>query len=108
MYPFGYSIETEPNEGIRVEMRADALGVRVYTEKEELDGQTVRVVIRQNRDCLSGGKRVFYWNGKVILNEEEKKKSGLIEQKVLNDDTVVVVKQHKGKKNKKILLFYLH
>lgn len=70
MYPFGYTIETQPTTGVRVEMRPDAMGLRIYTEKADLDGKTVTVLIRQNRDCQPGGKPLFNWNGSVLLNGE--------------------------------------
>lgn len=70
MYPFGYTIETQPIIGVRVEMRPDAMGLRIYTEKAEMDGKTVTILIRQNRDCQPGGKPLFNWNGTVILNGE--------------------------------------
>ncbi|KAG2236798.1 hypothetical protein INT48_006982, partial [Thamnidium elegans] len=70
MYPFGYSIETQPVQGIRVEMRPDTMGLRIYTEKNELDGKTVQVFIRQNLDCKPGAKPTFYWNN-LLLNEQD-------------------------------------
>lgn len=70
MYPFGYSVETQPEFGIRVEMRPDGMGFRIYTEQEDMDGQTIGVLIRQNRDCSPGGRPLFSWNGTPLLEAE--------------------------------------
>ncbi|CAO3616426.1 unnamed protein product [Mucor hiemalis] len=70
MYPFGYTVETQPEFGIRVEMRPDGMGFRIYTEKEDMDGQTIGVLIRQNRDCSPGGKPLFSWNGTPLIDSE--------------------------------------
>lgn len=71
MYPFGYTIETSPQSVVRVEMRPDGMGLRIYTEKSEMDGKTVELKIRQNRDCPPGGKPQFSWNGVVLLDNND-------------------------------------
>ncbi|KAL7313001.1 hypothetical protein PS15m_008703 [Mucor circinelloides] len=57
MYPLGYSIET--NEDVRVDVRPN-IGLRIYTEKDELDGQTVELVISKH---TTGSEPQFYCNG---------------------------------------------
>ncbi|KAI8993511.1 hypothetical protein BDB01DRAFT_329563 [Pilobolus umbonatus] len=52
-YPHGYSIETQPIQGVRVDMRPDGMGFRIYTEKAELDGKTVSIRIKKNNDTAT-------------------------------------------------------
>ncbi|RCH78883.1 hypothetical protein CU098_002899, partial [Rhizopus stolonifer] len=60
MYPMGYRITTTPHEGIRVDMRPDGMGFRIYTEREDMDGQTIQLQI--NPCTTTNQKPVFAWN----------------------------------------------
>ncbi|GAN03304.1 hypothetical protein MAM1_0038c02757 [Mucor ambiguus] len=57
MYPLGYSIET--HQDVRVDVRPN-IGLRIYTEKDELDGETVELVISKH---TTGSEPQFYCNG---------------------------------------------
>ncbi|KAG2198515.1 hypothetical protein INT47_008619 [Mucor saturninus] len=110
MYPFGYTVESQPETGVRVEMRSDAMGMRIYTEREELDGQTVTVCIRQNRECLPGGKPMFQWNGTVLLNdvEEEEVKTDVdvptIQEDKPHDDRIEQPNNKDGRRNSHLVI----
>ncbi|KAI8374311.1 uncharacterized protein BYT42DRAFT_399572 [Radiomyces spectabilis] len=62
MYANGYHIVTRPSDGVRVELRADLMGIRVYTDKESLDGQRVEVQIIPNTECPPGQIAQFSCN----------------------------------------------
>ncbi|GAA5800734.1 hypothetical protein HPULCUR_006170 [Helicostylum pulchrum] len=105
MYPCGYSVETTPVVGIRVEMRQDTMGLRIYTEKNELDAETVKVVIRQNLEPKAGKRPTFYWNSVELKHvieeekEEEEKKRG----EARAEEYVAAVTKETGKGKKKKL-----
>lgn len=98
MYPFGYVIETNPASVVRVEMRPDGMGIRIYTEKSEMDGKTVELKIRQNQDCPPGGKPQFSWNGVVLLNVNDQQQ----QQEVRADLNSVSVEKQEDKKKKRM------
>lgn len=104
MYPFGYSVQTMPVAGIRVEMREDMMGLRVYTERNELDARTVKVVIRQHLEHNAGAKPTFYWNGvlmKQVQEEKEEEEKEKRKKSVARAEVAAVTKETgKGKKKK--------
>lgn len=45
MYASGFNVDLVPSDGVRVELRADEMGIRIYTMQASLDGQTVTVTL---------------------------------------------------------------
>ncbi|KAI9489362.1 hypothetical protein BDB00DRAFT_876449 [Zychaea mexicana] len=87
MYGFGFNVEVLPTEHTRVELRADDMGIRVYTLDNSLEGRLVEVAIEPN---LPGSTPKYTWNG-VSLKEEEKKKK---EDEALEEQVTEQEPQH--------------
>ncbi|KAI9315737.1 hypothetical protein BX666DRAFT_346758 [Dichotomocladium elegans] len=68
MYNCGFSVHTVPETGIRVELRADSMGIRIYTEDENLDGTIIEAAIIPNPP---GSATRYMWKD-VSLKEEPK------------------------------------
>lgn len=85
MYPLGYSIET--NEDIRVDVRPN-VGLRIFTEKDELDGQTVQLVISKH---TSGSKPRFYCNGIEVCAENETKNQDVAKNELVDHPSTIDV-----------------
>ncbi|KAI7860186.1 hypothetical protein BDC45DRAFT_96001 [Circinella umbellata] len=81
MYGSGFNVQVTPAEYTRVELRADDMGIRVYTMDDAVEGHLVEVAIIPN---LPGSGPKFTWNGQSL--KEEKKE----EEKEKNIPTVKV------------------
>lgn len=79
MYPLGYSIET--HRDVRVDVRPN-IGLRIYTEKDALDGQTVELVISKH---TSGSEPQFYCNGIEVCAAVKDAKNQDIAKRELTD-----------------------
>lgn len=93
MYPYGYHIKTN-SVGVRVEIRPDKMGIRIYTETEDMDGKTIHVEIVQNLSS-DGKPPQFHWNNQPLYTEEELKQ---IKEEELG------VKKKKKEKKKSVLV----
>ncbi|KAK4514300.1 uncharacterized protein ATC70_001892 [Mucor velutinosus] len=79
MYPLGYTIET--HQDVRVDVRPN-IGLRIYTEKDELDGQTVELVISKH---TTGSKPQFYCNGiEVCAVVKDAKNQGIAKSELVD------------------------
>ncbi|KAI8647234.1 hypothetical protein BD408DRAFT_169369 [Parasitella parasitica] len=85
MYPLGYSVET--NLDVRVDVRPN-VGVRIYTEKEELDGQTVQLVILKH---TTGSKPQFFCNGIEVCAEKNAKPQYVTKNELADHTSCAVV-----------------
>ncbi|CEP08703.1 hypothetical protein [Parasitella parasitica] len=65
MYPLGYTVET--NQNVRVDIRPN-VGLRIYTENDNLDGQMVQLVISKH---TTGNKPQFFCNGMEVCAEQK-------------------------------------
>lgn len=48
MYSCGFNVTTQPSQGVRVELRADDMGIRIYTEDDTMDGCAIEAAIIPN------------------------------------------------------------
>ncbi|CEG75074.1 hypothetical protein RMATCC62417_10180 [Rhizopus microsporus] len=79
MYALGYHVETQPLDGVRVEIRP-GVGLRVYTENEALEGERIHLTVVP---VSEGTEPRYTWNSsdimgskgieKVVIEEEEEK-----------------------------------
>ncbi|KAL9555878.1 hypothetical protein MBANPS3_002160 [Mucor bainieri] len=84
MYPLGYSIETHPD--VRVDVRPN-IGLRIYTEKDELDGETVELVITKH---TAGSEPQFYCNGiEVCAVTKEAKNQGAVKNELADHTRII-------------------
>ena len=98
MYPLGYSIET--NEDIRVDVRPN-VGLRIFTEKDELDGQTVQLVISKH---TSGSKPQFYCNGIEVCAENETKNQDVTKNELVDHSSTIDVSALKTPLSKSLVV----
>lgn len=66
MYSSGFTVEAHPAEQVRVELRADCMGIRIYTVSDAVEGQTVSIRIGPNLE--SGEKPQYICNGVSMLS----------------------------------------
>ena len=71
MYGSGFDVQVTPAEYTRVELRADDMGIRVYTVDDALEGHLVEVAIIPN---LPGSGPKFTWNGQSLKEEKKEEK----------------------------------
>lgn len=87
MYPLGYSIET--HQDVRVDVRPN-IGLRIYTEKDALDGETVELVISKH---TTGSEPQFYCNGvEVCAVRKDAKNQGIAKNELVDHTQFVVPK----------------
>lgn len=66
MYSSGFTVEAHPAEQVRVELRADCMGIRIYTVSDAVEGQTVSIRIGPNLE--SGEKPQYICNDVSMLS----------------------------------------
>ncbi|KAI9270369.1 hypothetical protein BDA99DRAFT_459862 [Phascolomyces articulosus] len=77
MYGSGFDVQVGPAEYTRVELRADDMGIRIYTLDDSLEGHLVEVAIIPN---LPGSAPKYTWNGKSLKEEKKEEKKVIIEE----------------------------
>ncbi|KAG0180507.1 hypothetical protein DFQ29_000549 [Apophysomyces sp. BC1021] len=71
MYASGFNVVTQPADAVRVELRTDDMGLRIYSVGNEVDGQTVKVDITPNAAaCPPGSLPQFNWNDSPLRSPE--------------------------------------
>jgi hypothetical protein len=69
MYKNGFEITTEPKEDVRIEIKPDGSGLRIFTERSEMDGKTIRLLIEPIHELSPGVKPQFIWNNTPLILE---------------------------------------
>lgn len=69
MYSCGFNVTTQPSQGVRVELRADDMGIRIYTEDDTMDGCAIEAAIIPNPP---GSTPRYTCNGVSLKDEPEK------------------------------------
>ncbi|KAF7730802.1 hypothetical protein EC973_001320 [Apophysomyces ossiformis] len=79
MYGSGFDVVTEPADAVRVELRTDDMGLRIYSLGPEVDGRTVKVDITPKSTlCPPGSLPQFNWNGNPLRNPNGARASSLL------------------------------
>lgn len=68
MYSCGFNVTTQPSQGVRIELRADDMGIRIYTENDTMDGCVIEAAIIPNPP---GSTTRYTWNGVSLKDEPE-------------------------------------
>lgn len=68
VYPLGCHVQTSYTEGIRVDVRQDGTGMRIFTEREELDGEAIKLMIEPVHEDEGRKDPVYTWNNIVLLD----------------------------------------
>ncbi|KAI8141168.1 hypothetical protein BJV82DRAFT_178848 [Fennellomyces sp. T-0311] len=85
MYSCGFSVQTTPADHTRVELRADDMGIRVYTLDDAVEGRLVEVAVVPN---LPGSPPKYTWNGHSL--KEEKKPVEEMPPPILRMPTITI------------------
>ncbi|ORZ01715.1 hypothetical protein BCR43DRAFT_503213 [Syncephalastrum racemosum] len=70
MYASGFKVQASPPDKVRVELRADDMGIRIYTLSDQAEGQTVEIEITATEATTSGKPR-YVCNGVSLKDDDE-------------------------------------
>ncbi|KAI8375385.1 hypothetical protein EDC96DRAFT_497045 [Choanephora cucurbitarum] len=104
MYSLGYHIKTPSSKGIRIDLRSDKMGFRIYTETEDMEGQTIQLQIKPTSGTAHK-KPLFIWNDTVLLDFNCKPEEPIIAMEIKPKSTKRVADQQNATQAIKVRFF---
>ncbi|KAM3579858.1 hypothetical protein VKS41_007584 [Umbelopsis sp. WA50703] len=67
MYPNGFRIHSNPQKGIRIELRSDSAGIRIYSTSPDMDGSVLTINIMPQKEDIGSSRARITCNNVPLL-----------------------------------------